>query len=223
MAEHDIHTQPRDIQPCLILFNGFPGVGKLTLAKNFQEALQLQQSSITTRLIDNHVLIDPVEAIEPGRTPAHYALRKAIRKAAFDGLKALDHGVVILMTTCLAANAADIEVFEEYVEVALARGVPLISINVYCDEATNEQRLCSEERRGVREGGGKTKLVDKDVLAAMRREHVLLDAAVHLERGETRGVNIEQWRLDTSSLSVEEAVRGVFDLFCRDLATVDMG
>ncbi|TVY56068.1 hypothetical protein LCER1_G003705 [Lachnellula cervina] len=212
MTEHEIRTQRRDIQPCLILFNGFPGVGKLTIAKNFQAVLE--ESRIPTRLIDNHVLIDPVEAIEPGRSPAHYALRKAIRKAAFDGLKALEGGVVILMTTCLAANQADIEVFKEYVEIALARGIQLININVSCDEATNKQRLCSEERREVRENGGKMKLVDADVLATLRREHVLLDASAHLSGGEAQGVNIRQCQLDTSSLSVEEGVHGVFDLFC---------
>ncbi|TVY48791.1 hypothetical protein LOCC1_G001087 [Lachnellula occidentalis] len=205
MTEHKIHTQPRDIQPCVILFNGFPGVGKLSSTKGFQAALHA--SHIPSHILDNHTLIDPVSAIHPLRTPAHYALRKTIRKAAFEHLKALDHGVVILMTTCLAATAADIEVFAEHVEIASARGIPLININITCDFATNRERLCCEERRH----SGKSKLLDVEILTTLRQEHVLLDASAHLP--ELQGVDIKQWSLDSSALSVEDAVQAVFDLF----------
>jgi hypothetical protein len=62
---------------CVLLLNGFPGVGKLTIASLFEA--KLDHSSTPFRLIDNHLLIDPVVAIEPVRNKGHYALRKKFR------------------------------------------------------------------------------------------------------------------------------------------------
>jgi len=138
-----------------------------------------------------------------------------MQKKAFDRLKELDQGVVILMTACFAANEADIESFREHADIAATRNIPCILINIHCNETTNEHRLCSEERRWGRENGGKTKLVDVDVLRALRDENVLLDPLVHLAEGEIKGVIIRQHDLDTSSLSVEETVNQVLEsLFC---------
>jgi len=88
--------------PCVLFLNGFPGVGKLTIARHIRRILS------ESLLVDNHLLIDPAEAIEPNRTPAHYTLRRAIRQAAFDGLKAVERkSTIFIMTSCTADNPAD--------------------------------------------------------------------------------------------------------------------
>jgi shikimate kinase len=104
--------------PCVILRNGFPGVGKYTIAKELQSKIRAP-----TALIDNHMLIDPVEATEPGRTPAHYNRRREFRRQEFDKLKRLEgETLAIIMTACLAATDSDVEQFMEYADIARARG-----------------------------------------------------------------------------------------------------
>ena len=53
--------------PSIVLFNGFPGVGRYSIARELESIIPGE-----TRLIDNHMLIHPVEAIHPGRTPEHH-------------------------------------------------------------------------------------------------------------------------------------------------------
>jgi hypothetical protein len=157
---------------CVLLLNGFPGVGKFTIAKGLSTKLNL--SSTPHRLIDNHSLIDPVEVIEPVRNITHYALRTSFRRTAFEGLKAVkEDRLVVVLTAALSTSALatpynDIERFGEYVDLANARGVPLIVMNVLCDLGTNTERLGSEGRREVKENG-KKKLVDIEVLKSIRR------------------------------------------------------
>jgi hypothetical protein len=127
----------------VILINGFPGVGKLTIARALQKKI-----GANARLIDNHLLIDPVEAIEPGRNFAHYKLRKAFRHVAFEGIRAIEEKeITIIMTQCLAATPNDLESFQEHAAIACARGVPFVNINITCDEDTNKARLCSNDRK----------------------------------------------------------------------------
>jgi hypothetical protein len=57
--------------------------GKATIAKTIEA--KLDHSRPPFRLIDNHLLIDPVVTIEPVRNKAHYALRKKFRKVVYDG------------------------------------------------------------------------------------------------------------------------------------------
>lgn len=148
------HSQP----PCVILFNGFPGVGKYTIAQAFKDKME----TIPTRLVDNHTIIDPVEALIPGRNTAHDALRKQFRGLASEALKNTNEdGLVIILAACLAAGSSRArEHFQEYVELATARGEPLVVGRVVCDESANKKRVCSEERKkkGGGGGGGETKL-----------------------------------------------------------------
>jgi predicted kinase len=103
----------------IIVLNGFPGTGKHTILKRLQELLPADKSS---RLVDNHLLIDPVQALFPDRSDDHYALRRRIRDAVFPCISKLaQEGHVILMTACLATgNHRDAACFREH--LALVRG-----------------------------------------------------------------------------------------------------
>jgi hypothetical protein len=163
--------------PCVLLLNGLPGLGKLTIAKTLEA--KLGHSSTTFRLIDNHLLIDPVVATEPVRNKTHYALRKKFRKVVYDGLNELkEEGLVMIFTSCLVTSDLerpydDIEQFMEYVDLADGKGVPLVMVNIVCDLRTNSERLGSEERK--KEVDGKTKFVKVDVLETIRKQTSLLD------------------------------------------------
>ncbi|CAM6086876.1 unnamed protein product [Calypogeia fissa] len=140
----------------------YPGVGKFTIAKALQKALP---EGMSHRLIDSHLLIDPVEAIEPGRNEAHYRLCQEFRHVAFRAVECIRRRI---MSTCLAATPNDVETFREHAQIALTRTVPLIIVNISCDESANIARLCSDERKKGA-ANGKTKLTDAKVSLSSSR------------------------------------------------------
>lgn len=100
---------------CLVLLNGFPGTGKLTIARVLQSRLE----EVNTRLIDNHLIIDPAEAIHPSRGPEHKALRNRLRQTILDELRSLPNpDTLVIMTVCLGANKEDAAVFAEHIDVS---------------------------------------------------------------------------------------------------------
>lgn len=196
---------------CVLFLNGFPGVGKLTLAKALEYKLKL--SGTPYILIDNHKLIDPVVAIEPKRNTAHYTLRKVFRKTIFDLLVAVkEDRLVIIFTACLATSKIetlydDIEQFKEYVEMADQRGAPLAVVNVVCDLKANIKRLQSEDR--VEMVDGKTKLADSRILEKIRGQNTLLKKEEALRCGNSG--KVLHFELDTTGLKVEEAAQKILE------------
>jgi len=57
----------------IVVLNGLPGVGNLTVTRHPIEQLEGVGSKIT-RPIDNHLLTDSVHALFPDRSPAEYHL-----------------------------------------------------------------------------------------------------------------------------------------------------
>ena len=62
----------------IVVLNGFPGTGKYTILKRVKALLPADNSS---HLVDNHLLIDPVQALYPDRSAAHHVFRQKIRDA----------------------------------------------------------------------------------------------------------------------------------------------
>jgi hypothetical protein len=173
---------------------------------------KFDHSSTPFRLIDNHLLIDPVVAIEPVRNKAHHALRKKFRKVVYDGLNELDEkGLVMIFTSCLVTSDLetpydDIDQFNEDVDLAEGKGVPLVVVNIMCDLGANSKRLGSDERR--KEVGGKTKLVKMDVLEKIRGETSLSDREQVMAC--KKGGDIYHFELDTSELLPVQATQKVW-------------
>jgi len=201
-------SPPTPPPSCVLLLNGFPGVGKLSIAKALEASLI---NSIPYRLIDNHLLIDAAVAIEPNRNTAHYALRKSLRETACRALKALnEQDLIIIFTTALSTSHLptpydDIAQLVEYTDLAESRGVPLVFVNILCDFGVNSGRLGSKERKEV---GGKTKLVDISVLEKIRQETSLLDRQHALGCGKKGSVFY--FELDTSDLAIEQVTQRVW-------------
>lgn len=129
--------------PCVIFINGFPGVGKNAVAK----ALQARLCDQAVRYIPHHLLDDPVEAISPDRARETRGFRRQLRMLAFDALVAQpDPELVIIMTGCIASNAADIALFHDYVSIARRKNVPFYSFNLECDLFVHIHRLQSNPR-----------------------------------------------------------------------------
>lgn len=160
------------MKPCLILINGYPGVGKHTIAKLVHGALGAEST-----FIHNHLLIDPAEAIYPGRTEAHYTLRKRFRDLAFDALIADPSSErIVLITICLGENNDDIAVMGEHLQIARERRVPVYWENLTCDNvAEHNGRIASEQRKS----SGTSKCTDPEVLEELKKKSgaALLTAA----------------------------------------------
>lgn len=100
--------------PHLLLLNGFPGVGKYTIANALYNNTHTTTKST---FIDNHSIIDVMTQVHPERTPEHYAMRKILIREAF--AKIPEDISLVIMTCGFAAEAKhDIENFQSHISVA---------------------------------------------------------------------------------------------------------
>lgn len=191
----------------VIFLNGFPGVGKLTISKILTSKLP----PTSTLLIDNHLLIDPVHAIIPSRGNAHKDLRRRFRQVAFDALKEDPNpDLMIVMMGCVGDNVDDGAVYAEHVEVARARGVPFVSVNLVCGREDHQRRFGDPKRYE----GARSKLADKRVLEELMENHELLDPRTGRAEGWLRGTegDIRHFEVDTTGLSAEDSALRILDL-----------
>ena len=166
-ALHTIKPIQRIPGGMVVVLNGFPGTGEHTILKRVLELLPADK----THLIDNHLLIDPVQGLYPNRTAAHHELRRQVRKVYFPWVSRLaQEGHVILMTACLANNARGADFFREHLDPARGKGVPLYFINALCYPEVLVERAQSTERID----SAKTKLTDENVLRELVEAHRLI-------------------------------------------------
>lgn len=132
----------------IIVVNGYPGVGKLTILKQLYATLP----PATTCLFDNHLLIDPVVAIFPGRGERHHALRSALRAPLFAALaERARAGDTVLMTACMMEEVpTDVVSLAEHVDMVRDSDATLYWVNLSCDSAVLHERVQSSQRT---EGG----------------------------------------------------------------------
>ncbi|KAJ7142103.1 hypothetical protein C8R43DRAFT_1016327 [Mycena crocata] len=153
----------------VVVLNGFPGTGKLTILKQLQTLLPPDR----TRLLDNHLLIDPAQALIPDRSDAHHGLRQRIRASCFGTATELARqGYIILLTACLAEDngGRDTGVLQEHLDIVRGTDVPLYWVNAHCSLEELVQRIGSPERRH----GSKTKLTDMAILNKIVSENSLI-------------------------------------------------
>ncbi|OGM41690.1 hypothetical protein ABOM_009911 [Aspergillus bombycis] len=146
----------------LIHINGFPGTGKLTTA---QQILQLFASHSTDiKLIHNHLLVNPADAVLHRTQPGYQPLRHALRTAVFTSLvsEPATYHTTYLFTDFQISNDQGISVCMEYAQAARDRGCLFIPIVLVCDEAVNLERVI----RSDREIHGK--LMDVELLKSFR-------------------------------------------------------
>ncbi|KAF5659956.1 chloramphenicol phosphotransferase [Fusarium heterosporum] len=174
----------------IVVLNGFPGTGKLTILKHFKKLLPVD----TTCLLDNHLLIDPVVAVIPDRSDKHHELRRSVRAPIFTELgNRAKKGHTILMTACLAAgNQRDSDFFYEHLNMAQENHVPIYWLNVQCDSHVLEKRFSTPERQQ----GSKTKLTDVHILRELLERHELIDPKAIC--GENSGTCLVFEQLDVS-------------------------
>ncbi|KXH60192.1 hypothetical protein CSAL01_13013 [Colletotrichum salicis] len=143
----------------MIHINGYPGTGKLTIARALEQKL-----APGARLIHNHLLINPADAVLRRTEPGYQDLRKAIRGTVFAALAGSPSTCdsVYIFTDFQSSDAVGSATCAEYLEAARARGCVLVSVVLACDEGVNLERLVSAERRAH------CKIVDPELLMSFR-------------------------------------------------------
>ncbi|KAL8866483.1 MAG: hypothetical protein Q9174_006278, partial [Haloplaca sp. 1 TL-2023] len=146
----------------LIWMNGFPGTGKHTIGKLLATLLDEGEPL----LINNHSLIDPVEAKFARDHPSYQQERRRAREAVFKNLEedpALRDRIVIF-TDFQSNNDLGSNVAREY-EAAASRSRRLfLPVYLECDIKENTRRVANPQRGG----SGTTKLLSPEIVAEMR-------------------------------------------------------
>jgi len=125
----------------IIHLNGWPGTGKLTIAREVARELE-------ARLLDNHALHDVALRLCDQYTNEYWELYYQVRDVAYRRVRALPPDEAIVMTNALTLESdREREAWAAVKALALNRGVPLVAVTLQCSLDENVRRIASEGRR----------------------------------------------------------------------------
>jgi hypothetical protein len=124
----------------IIFLNGWPGVGKLTVARHIVAATG-------GRLLDAHTIYNVAFYLTEFRTPAFYETVRKVRDIAFDRVAELPPLIPVVMTNAFASDSDWVE--ENWKAVrALAdrRRSKLFFVELDCSPSENKRRIQFADR-----------------------------------------------------------------------------
>jgi thymidylate kinase len=149
-----------------IHINGWPGVGKLTVARDVARLLP-------ARVLDNHALHDVAARLCDRGTTEYWELYYQVRDLAYRWIERTPTGQALVMTNALLMESdREREAWEAVKRLAAHCSRPLVSITLDCSLEENVRRIGSADRRH-------RKLTDHEPLVEWRsRYRLLTDATV---------------------------------------------
>lgn len=167
----------------LIVLNGYPGVGKLTIGRALAERLG-------GRILDIHSVYNLAFALTEFRSPDFYYATNAVEDLADELISRIPVEVPLIFTTVLTENATrDAETdMARFARRAEGRG-PLRMVHLWCDLEENKRRIGSEARDGMRK--------PRDAMMVQRNH----DGGAALSGGDLPNL----LRIDVTALSPDEA------------------
>jgi len=130
----------------IIVLNGYPGVGKLTVGRELID-------QIGGRLLDIHTVYNVAFALTEFKSPEFRKTVEEIEKIAHDLIYKLPPQQPVVLTTVLAGNAGESDWGDEewgrIEELGKARP-PLCVVHVHCDLKENIERISSTDRERKR-------------------------------------------------------------------------
>jgi shikimate kinase len=149
----------------IVNLNGWPGVGKLTTARELSKL-------ISGRLLDNHTVLNVGKALAREGSPEFYALVRAVRSVAFEAILELPQAVPVVFTNVVARGGASGFLEENWraiIELADARKSDLYSVTLTCSAVENARRIVGVDRALL----GKRQ--DPEILEELANTRVLFD------------------------------------------------
>jgi hypothetical protein len=169
----------------IIHLNGWPGVGKLTVARGIVH-------SVGGCLLDNHTIYNLAFSLTEFRTPAFYDTVRAVRDVAYARVLDIDPSVKLTVTNALSNSEWGRENWEKLGELASKRGSLFLAVTLHCSLAENVRRLRTPERALL------GKLIDPVPLTAQHSGGTLIEeGADHL------------LQLDTTEMTPEATVERI--------------
>ena len=170
----------------IIVLNGYPGVGKLTIGRELAKLLR-------ARLVDIHTLYNLAFALTEFRTPEFRETVRRVEEIADDLIAALPSEIPVIFTTVLTGETEwAMEEWQRFEERSIQRP-PLVVVHIACDLDENIKRIQSPERKG------KGKLQDAEVV---RRNHASSGPLIGGDLPNTL-------RLNVTALKPEEAAEKI--------------
>ncbi|RBA19099.1 hypothetical protein FPRO05_10028 [Fusarium proliferatum] len=172
--------------PCFVYINGYPGIGKLTIAKELQQLLP------SSKIYHNHLLIDPIDALVERSSPGYHEMRTGLRRHVLNEIATSEYtkDTTWIFTDARDASAAGEMGAKDYEAAARKRDVSLISIVLECEIEENIRRATNPARNQ----SISAKLTDETILRP-----ILEKESIYRFGNETELV------LDVTKLSSEEA------------------
>ncbi|MGO6675759.1 AAA family ATPase [Rhizobium leguminosarum] len=149
----------------IINLNGWPGVGKLTTARELSKL-------VGGRLLDNHALLNLGKALADEGSPEYYALVRALRSVAFEAILKLPPTLPVIFTNVVARGGTSgflEENWQTVIDLAQTRECNLFSVTLTCSAAENARRIIHEDR------GLLCKKQDPELLVELARTRALFD------------------------------------------------
>lgn len=126
----------------IVNLNGWPGVGKLTTARELSKL-------VDGKLLDNHTLLNVGKALARDGSPEFYALVRAVRSVAFDAILELPKTVPVVLTNVVARGGISGFLEENWraiIDLAHARKTDLYSVTLTCSPVENARRIVAFDR-----------------------------------------------------------------------------
>ncbi len=179
---------PQRSESVIIVLNGYPGVGKLTIGRHLAKLLD-------GRLLDIHTIYNVAFALTEFKTPAFRDAVERVEAVAHDLARKRPPTEPLVMTTVLAGQSdwGDAE-WNRMVTLGKDRP-PFCVVHIHCDLAENERRIRSPDRGAMHK--------PRDPSYAQRN---------HAESKPLYGGDApNRLRLDTTALEAEAAARAIAD------------
>lgn len=174
-----------------IYINGYPGIGKLTIAKELEKLVP------NSKVYHNHLFIDPIAPLVDRHSPHYQDMRTSFRRHILNTIATSEatQQFTWIFTDSRSSSPIGITGAQDYKNAADLRGVPFIPIVLHCQIQENMRRILSEGR-----GTGNTKLTDLAVLKTIRLEEDIY----------TFGGPYEL-ELDVTDITASEAAKKIYE------------
>ena len=139
----------------LLMINGWPGVGKLTVAR-------LVAAELGARLLDHHTIFNIAHRLNDFRSPSYYETARAVRGVAFQAAAKIPSGEPIVMTGIWGDSDWGNENWAAVTDLARQRGAKFFVVVLDCSEEENVRRVAQPERAAL------NKLLDPAALIEAR-------------------------------------------------------